>query len=130
MTRWQTLLISLTTILTLQGCSDGSDDLDGIRAFTVQLYAGAASRSILPTVAGGRAYLADAPGWPARGALDPDNPGVFVETWDQGRVDVGARACSRTIPGGQARAHAERQRGQAGPFGQQQKGCLARRVVR
>ncbi|TPW12937.1 MAG: Uncharacterized protein FD127_2337 [Acidimicrobiaceae bacterium] len=48
--------------------------------------AGAASRSVLPTVDGERAYLAEAPGWEE---LDADDPGVFVPQWDQGRVDVG-----------------------------------------
>lgn len=51
------------------------------------LLASAASRSVLPTVAGGRDYLADAPGWVA--PVDPDDIGVFVPTWDQGVVDVG-----------------------------------------
>ena len=51
--------------------------------------AGAASRSVLPTVGGAREYLADAPGWPAREEVDPNDPGVFIEAWDQGRVDVG-----------------------------------------
>lgn len=55
------------------------------------LDAGAASRSLLPTVGGGRDYLADAPGWgtadPA--SVDPLTPGVFVPAFDQGRVDVG-----------------------------------------
>lgn len=50
------------------------------------LFAGAASNSILPTVAGERSYLADAPGW---SDLDPTDIGVFVPAWDQGRVDVG-----------------------------------------
>lgn len=52
-----------------------------------QLEAAAASRSVLPTVDGGRAYLADAPGW--TGTTDPNDIGVFVPTWDQGAVDVG-----------------------------------------
>lgn len=50
------------------------------------LLAGAASRSVLPTVDDQRLFLADAPGWDD---LDPDDPGVFVPVWDQGRVDVG-----------------------------------------
>ncbi|MFM7684915.1 MAG: hypothetical protein ACKPDI_03200 [Actinomycetota bacterium] len=51
------------------------------------LLASAASRSLLPTVGGTRDYLADAPGWlePA----DPNDIGVYVPEWDQGRVDVG-----------------------------------------
>jgi hypothetical protein len=71
--------------LLLQGCSNGSE----LQIPVTELHAGAASRSILPTVAGGRAYLNAAPGWPARGEIDPDHPGVFIATWDQGRVDVG-----------------------------------------
>mgnify|MGYP001294079932 CR=1 FL=1 len=80
------LAVSLVFLLMLQACSDGSDNA-GTAA--PQLLAGAASRSVLPTVAGGRAYLADAPGWPSRDELDPHNPGVFIAAWDQGRVDVG-----------------------------------------
>jgi hypothetical protein len=53
------------------------------------LYVGAASRSLLPTVSGGRDYLQDAPGWPAASELDANNPGIFILAWDQGRVDVG-----------------------------------------
>ena len=33
--------------------------------------------------------MAEVPGWPSRDEIDPDDPGVFVEAWDQGRVDVG-----------------------------------------
>ena len=50
------------------------------------LLAGAASNSILPTVGDERAYLDEAPGWTA---VDPIDIGVFVPTFDQGRVDVG-----------------------------------------
>ena len=82
------LLLALPLLVAIAGCSDGSD-----RRITeppaMSLLAGAASRSILPTVNGGRDYLRDAPGWPAREALDPFNPGVFVPLWDQGEVDVG-----------------------------------------
>ena len=53
------------------------------------LSVGAASQSLLPTVNGGRDYLQTAPGWPAASNQNPDNPGVFVPAWDQGRVDVG-----------------------------------------
>jgi hypothetical protein len=69
----------------LHGCSDGSDSSPPGTVFQ----AGAASRSILPTVSGGRAYLTEAPGWPARGDIDPNDPGVFIPAWDQGEVDVG-----------------------------------------
>lgn len=51
------------------------------------LMAGAASRSVMPTVAGERAYLDEAPGWAEDG--DAEDPGVFVAAWDQGTVDVG-----------------------------------------
>ncbi len=56
------------------------------------LSAGAASRSVLPTVANGRAFVSDAPGWnrpDASAPIDPDSPGVYVPEWDQGQVDVG-----------------------------------------
>ncbi len=83
------LVFALFLLLTVQACSDGSDK-DGFSPVPEQsLMAGAASRSLLPTVAGGRDYLRDAPGWPAREELDALNPGVFVLNWDQGRVDVG-----------------------------------------
>ena len=52
-----------------------------------QLFAAAASRSVLPTVGGARDYLADTPGW--TDPVDPTNIGVFVPSWDQGVVDVG-----------------------------------------
>ncbi len=51
-----------------------------------QLLAGAASASVLPTVDGTRDYLEQAPGW---NAADPNDPGVFIAAFDQGRVDVG-----------------------------------------
>ena len=50
-----------------------------------ELSAGAASNTILPTVDGDRSYLLDAPGW---NDLDPNDIGVFVPTWDQGKIDV------------------------------------------
>jgi len=77
----------------LQACSDGSDSRPTPPPTTppvepaTELQAGAASRSILPTVNGGRDYLNDAPGWD--GTVDPHNPGVFIPAWDQGVVDVG-----------------------------------------
>ncbi len=82
------LLFSLTLFAALLACSDNSDRRI-IEPPAMNLLAGAASRSILPTVNGGRDYLRDAPGWPARDMLDPFNPGVFVPAWDQGSVDVG-----------------------------------------
>lgn len=53
------------------------------------LLAGAASRSVLPTVDGDRDFLDEAPGWGAPGEAEPFDPGVFVAAFDQGRVDVG-----------------------------------------
>lgn len=80
--------------LGLFACSDGNNNNNGNGGGNAPepestLYVGAASRSILPTVSGGREYLQDAPGWPAAAELDPDNPGVFIPVWDQGRIDVG-----------------------------------------
>ena len=89
MTRLYGLVFALIAALALQACSDSSDDASGGNLPSAQLLAGAASRSVLPTVSGGRAYLADAPGWPSREMLDPFNPGVFIPAWDQGEVDVG-----------------------------------------
>jgi hypothetical protein len=40
-------------------------------------------------VNGGRAYLQNAPAWPAADKQNPNNPGVFVPAWDQGTVNVG-----------------------------------------
>lgn len=84
----------ITSVLLLQGCDNNSNNASPPAPGpepepTVQLMAGAASYSMLPTVNGGRDYLADAPGWPAQADLDPDDPGVFIESWDQGEVDVG-----------------------------------------
>ncbi len=61
---------------------DPGEDPAGLRA-------GSATRSILPTVDGSRDFLDQAPGWPTADEVDPDDPGVFVAEWDQGRVDVG-----------------------------------------
>ena len=74
-------------------CSDNSVDAEVTSAPAViepaALSAGSASRSLLPTVSGSRDYLADAPGWPVASEQNPDNPGIFIPVWDQGRVDVG-----------------------------------------
>jgi hypothetical protein len=86
------LILSALFCLSLPGCSDSSDRRPSDQPppeAEAQLQAGAASRSLLPTVSGGRAYLSDAPGWPTRDDIDPDDPGVFIEQWDQGRIDVG-----------------------------------------
>lgn len=83
----------LASTLLMQACDNNSVNIDPGSlpppVADTQLMAGAASRSMLPTVNGGRDYLNDAPGWPAPGATDPNNPGVFVASWDQGQVDVG-----------------------------------------
>lgn len=75
--------------LAVLACSDGKDGRAGAIPEGPVLYVGAASRSLLPTVSGGRDFLQDVPGWPVAGELDPDNPGIFIPVWDQGRVDVG-----------------------------------------
>lgn len=49
------------------------------------VFAGAASRTVLPTVDGGHDYL-DA-GFPSD--LDAISPGIFVPEWDDGRIAVG-----------------------------------------
>jgi len=49
------------------------------------LLVGAASRSVLPTVGGTRDYLRETPGWDDD---DPNDPGVFIPQWDQGRIGV------------------------------------------
>ncbi|MEZ5501662.1 MAG: hypothetical protein R3E50_03000 [Halioglobus sp.] len=69
----------------LVSCSNGNNN----NVTEPTLYAGAASASLLPTVSGGRDYLQHAPGWPLASALDPDDPGIFVPVWDQGKVNVG-----------------------------------------
>jgi len=79
--RMSFLVLALSCVVS--ACSNDSD------GGSQTLMAGTASRSILPTVSGGRDYLDDAPGWPARESVDPNDPGVFIEAWDQGRVDVG-----------------------------------------
>lgn len=81
----RTLVALVALSLVLPACESSSDSDGDSRT----LMAGAASRSILPTVDGERAYMSDAPGWPSREELDPDYPGVFIAAWDQGRVDVG-----------------------------------------
>jgi len=84
MSKYVFLGTTLAVALMTASCGGDSDD-------SVPIYAGAASRSILPTVAGTHDYLNDVnvPGWPAAAELNPDNPGLFVPAWDQGRVDVG-----------------------------------------
>jgi len=81
----------LAALALLTACSDGNNDnhKSPDEAVAPTLNVGAASRSLLPTVSGGRDYLNDAPGWPAAAELDPNDPGVFIPVWDQGRVDVG-----------------------------------------
>lgn len=95
MTRIFKLVCTLCLPLAVFACSDGNnnngnrDDGQVEAPAEATLQVGAASRSLLPTVSGGRDYLRDAPGWPAAAELDPDDPGVFIPVWDQGRVDVG-----------------------------------------
>ena len=79
----------LLAALLLQGCDNNSSNASAQVPPVAQLQAGAASRSMLPTVNGGRDYLQDAPGWLAPEGVDPNDPGVFIPAWDQGEVDVG-----------------------------------------
>jgi hypothetical protein len=72
----------------LAGCSNGNDNPIDIGS-AATLSVGAASRSLLPTVNGGRDYLQSAPGWPAAAELDGNNPGIFIPAWDQGKVNIG-----------------------------------------
>ncbi|HEY5887855.1 MAG TPA: hypothetical protein VIT24_09035 [Acidimicrobiales bacterium] len=87
---------ALAAVAVLASACSGGDDSAGSDATgsdgspapaeATAFQAGAASRSVLPTVDGERAYLDEAPAW---NDYDPDDPGVFVPTWDQGQVDVG-----------------------------------------
>ncbi|MDH5173522.1 MAG: hypothetical protein OEW92_13965 [Gammaproteobacteria bacterium] len=63
------LLGLFASCLLLQACDNNSNHSSRpvVPEPEVQLMAGAASRSILPTVNGGRDYLADAPGYPSPG---------------------------------------------------------------
>lgn len=81
----RTICIVLALVGVLPACDGSGGDDSGPKTFM----AGAASRSVLPTVDEARDYLGDAPGWPPRDEIDPDDPGVFIAAWDQGEVDVG-----------------------------------------
>jgi hypothetical protein len=90
--RWAALAV---VALLASACSGGDDsggsdetasDGSPAPAEATGFLAGAASRSVLPTVDGERAYLDEAPAW---NDYDPDDPGVFVPAWDQGQIDVG-----------------------------------------
>ncbi len=88
--RGRRVLAAVVAAVLLAACSSGGSDDGGSEAgpdtSDATFLAGAASRSVLPTVEGERAYLDDVPGWDD---LDPDDIGVFVPEWDQGQVDVG-----------------------------------------
>ncbi|MEZ5571646.1 MAG: hypothetical protein R3E64_06435 [Halioglobus sp.] len=83
--------LALCALLTtaLIACNSSNNNDQQSTADDPVLLAGAASRSLLPTVNGGREYLPDVPGWPAATELDANDPGVFVPLWDQGKVNVG-----------------------------------------
>ena len=87
--KYFTAIAMLLATLLLQGCDNSSNATAQVPPLGTPLQAGAASRSMLPTVNGGRDYLADAPGWLAAEGTDPNDPGVFIAAWDQGEVDVG-----------------------------------------
>lgn len=82
-------LYTVLFILCVAGCNDGNDYRGDVEASQPTLSVGSASRSLLPTVDGGRDYLRQAPGWPAAAELDGNDPGIFIPAWDQGRVNVG-----------------------------------------
>jgi hypothetical protein len=86
MRRGWAALVAVALVASACSGGDAADTGDAVSPDTGFL-GGAASRSVLPTVDGRRAYLDEAPGW-ADGA-DPDDPGVFVPEWDQGQIDVG-----------------------------------------
>jgi hypothetical protein len=84
---WVVLAAAVLVVAACSGDDSSSgDDGGGDPGSADTFLAGAASRSVLPTVDGERAFLDNAPGW---NVLDPDDPGVFVPEWDQGQVDVG-----------------------------------------
>jgi hypothetical protein len=81
----RTVVVAVVLLAACSGDDGGGDD--GAGGEDAGFLAGAASRSVLPTVDGERAFLDEAPGW--GDDMDPDDPGVFVPEWDQGQVDVG-----------------------------------------
>ncbi len=92
MNRLSKLAFLVLVPLGLLACSDNNNNNKGEEVEVtpeIAIKVGAASRSILPTVSGGRDYLQDAPGWPAAAELDPNDPGIFIPVWDQGKIDVG-----------------------------------------
>lgn len=70
------------------GSSNNSND-EPAPAQPPKLSAGASSQSLLPTVSSSRTYLSNAPGWLTAGEVDANNPGVFIDAWDQGEITVG-----------------------------------------
>lgn len=62
------------------GTSPGAPALAGD-----ELYVGASSRSLLPTVGGSTAYLGRSPGF---FEVDPFDPGEFLSEFDQGRIEM------------------------------------------
>ena len=72
----------LILLILAGGCTTGSETPD----VTTGWRAGAASRSVLPTVNGSHAY-ADPGIMPLD--IDTTSPGLFVETFDQGPIHVG-----------------------------------------
>lgn len=89
----------LVSVAVLAACSGGSGEAErpgssappGSEAPSgdVVLEVGAASASILPTVDGTTDYVSDASGWGARsGDADPNDIGVFVAAFDQGKVSI------------------------------------------
>ena len=67
------------------GCSDEPDNIGSATSQT-ELWAGAASVSLLPTVAGSHDYLMKLDH--ITEPVDPFSPGVYVVEFDQGQIDI------------------------------------------
>lgn len=74
-------LILSGTLLFITAC--GPDEAQQSKP---ALLAGAASASLLPTVGGSHNYISSLA--PIVAQVDPFSPGVYVETFDQGKVDI------------------------------------------
>ena len=89
--RWTTVLLALALLAATaaQASATGTGTAGNVLRTTIRpsraVLVGAASRSVLPTVGGTRDYLRETPGWDDD---DPNDPGVFVPQWDQGRIGV------------------------------------------
>ena len=91
--------VVLVSVVFLAACSGGGDEAERPESSTppgseapsgdLVLEVGAASASVLPTVDGTIDYLSDASGWgEMSGDADPNDIGVFVPAFDQGKVSI------------------------------------------